>query len=234
MSNKIQVFLVHGGMTFKNNKDYLHYLKTKDVSIEKKIRWAEDYLDKELGRNFQIIRPRMPNSDNAYYNEWKIFFERFFPQLKNNIILIGSSLGAIFLAKYLSENKFPKKILATYLIGAPFDNTVEGEDLVNGFKLGANLSLIEKNSPKTTLFFSKDDPVIPVSHAEKYRKKLPKAKIIIYKSKGGHFKIKKFPEIVRMIKEDVKEKSKVKKVNKNKKKYSKNKLIKKKNKKKKK
>ncbi|MFH1030876.1 MAG: hypothetical protein V1770_06510, partial [bacterium] len=50
--------------------------------------------------------------------------------------------------------------------------------------------------------FSKDDKVVPIAHAEKYREKLKKAKIIIYKSKNGHFQVPKFPEIVRMIKKD--------------------------------
>ena len=45
--------------------------------------------------------------------------------------------------------------------------------------------------------------VVPVAHAEKYRRKLPNAHIVIYKSKGGHFQIEKFPEIVAMIKRDV-------------------------------
>ena len=72
----------------------------------------------------------MPLQENAKYNDWKIFFERYIPFLRNNVILIGASLGGIFLAKYLSENKFPKKILSTYLICPPFDNTTLGEDLV--------------------------------------------------------------------------------------------------------
>ena len=70
--------------------------------------------------------------------------------------------------------------------------------------LKPNLSLLEKNSKNLYLLFSKDDDAVPVSHAEKYRKKLKNGKIIIYKSKSGHFKISKFPEIVRMIKNDVK------------------------------
>jgi predicted alpha/beta hydrolase family esterase len=109
MSNKTQVFMVHGGMTFKNHKDYLHFLKTREVSIEEKRRWNGEYLQKKLGRNFAIIRPRMPLSDNAKYEDWKIYFERFIPLLNDNVIFIGSSLGGIFLAKYLSEHKFPKK-----------------------------------------------------------------------------------------------------------------------------
>lgn len=203
---KIQVFFIHGGMTFKNNKDYLHYLKTRDISVENKIRWSGDYLTKKLGSNFEIIRPRMPLSDNAKYEEWKIHFERYFPHFRDNIILIGSSLGGIFLAKYLSEHKFPKKILATYLICPPFDNTLSKEDLVGGFKLKADLSLIEKNCHNIKLLFSKDDDVVPVVHAEKYRTKLKYAKILIFKSKNGHFGIAEFPEIVKMIKEDVKRK----------------------------
>src|SRR3989344_4173979 len=107
---KTKIFLIHGGETFKNRKDYLHFLKTRKISIKEKISWSSDYLKKKLGKNFEVIKPRMPLQDNARYDDWKIHFERYLPKLKNHIILIGSSLGGIFLAKYLSENKFPKKI----------------------------------------------------------------------------------------------------------------------------
>jgi len=202
MKKKTQIFIVHGGMTFKNQKNYLNYLKNRSVSIEKTSKWSIEYLDKELGKKFEIIRPRMPLSENAKYSDWKLYFERFIPLLKNNVILIGNSLGGIFLAKYLSEHKFPKKILSTYLVCPPFDDTIPTEDLVGGFKLKSNLSLFEKNSKNLYLLFSKNDNVVPVSHAEKYRNKLKNAKIIIYKNKNGHFKISKFPEIVKMIKSD--------------------------------
>ena len=200
MKKKTQIFLIHGGMTFKNQKDYLHYLKTREVSIEKKARWPREYLDEKLGKEFEIIRPQMPLPENAKYEDWKIWFERYVVLLRNNVILIGNSLGGIFLVKYLSENKFPKKILSTYLVCPPFDDTLIGEDLVGGFKLKSNLSLLETNSKKLYLFFSKDDDVVPVSHAEKYKAKLKNAKIVIYKSKNGHFKVSKFPEIVKIIK----------------------------------
>ncbi len=202
MKRKKQIVLIHGGMTFKSRKDYLYYLKNRKISIEKKIKWSEAYLDKKLGKDFEIIRLSMPLKEDAKYNEWKIHFERHFPYLRNNIILVGSSLGGIFLAKYLSENKFPKKILSVYLICPPFDNTIKGDDLVGGFKLKSDLSMIEKNSKKINLLFSKDDDIVPISHAKKYKSKLRNAKIVIYKSKNGHFKISKFPEIVKMIKEE--------------------------------
>lgn len=204
MKSKKQILMVHGGMTFKNRRDYLDYLKNKKIQIKPKISWRNEYLTKNLSKNFEIIRPTMPLQENAKYEDWKIYFERFTPFLKNNIILIGASLGGIFLAKYLSENKFPKKILSIYLVCPPFDNTSSEEDLVGGFNLKSNLSLIEKQTENLYLMFSKDDNVVPVSHAEKYRKKLKNAKIKIYKSKNGHFKIKRFPEIIKMIKNDIK------------------------------
>ncbi len=191
--------IIHGGTTCKDRRDYLKHLKGRKISIEKRINWAQDYLEIELGRNYQVIRPRMPLQDNAKYAEWEIHFKRFIPYLKDNIILIGNSLGGIFLAKYLSENKFPKKIAAVFLVCPPFDNSHSDEDLFGGFKLKSDLSLIEKNSSKLYLMFSKDDKCVPVYHAERYRDKLPKANIIIYKSKNGHFKVPKFPEIIRLI-----------------------------------
>jgi len=205
---KTQILYIHGGMTFKNKKDYTNFLKSRNISIEERIKWSGDYLKKKLGRNFQIIRPRMPLKENSKYNEWKVHFERYFPHLRDNIILIGESLGGIFLAKYLSENKFPKKILSIYLVCPPFDNSLPDEDLVGGFKLKNDLSLIEKNSKNLNLLFSKKDDVVPISHANKYKSKLKNAHMIIYKNIEGHFIVSKFPEIVKMIKSDLKNKRK--------------------------
>lgn len=200
MREKNHIMIIHGGMTFARQKDYVHFLQTREISIEKKVRWREDYLDQKLGKDFDIIRPRMPLADNARYAHWKIHFERHIPYVKDNIIFIGISLGGIFLAKYLAENTFPKKILATFLICPPYDNTLPTEDLVGGFTLPSDLSRIEKNSPQTFLLFSRDDDVVPIAHAEKYRAKLPHAHITIYDSKNGHFRIAEFPEIAQMIK----------------------------------
>jgi hypothetical protein len=203
MNKKTQAFLIHGGMTFKTKKDYLHYLRNREISIEEITKWTDDFLKKSLGDNFEIIKPRMPLGENAKYEEWKIHFERHFPFLRNNLILIGNSLGGTFLAKYLSGNKFPKKILSTYLIAPPYDDTLIGEDLAGGFRLQSDLSLLEKNSKNLYLMFSKDDPIVPISHSDKYRKKLKNAEIITYKSKNGHFQIPEFPEIVNLIKKDI-------------------------------
>lgn len=203
--NKIQILYIHGGTTFKNQDDYLDYLKTRALSIEKRIKWSGDYLIEQLKDSCTIIFPAMPLKENARYEEWKIYLERYVELLDDQIILIGTSLGGVFLAKYLSENILPKKIISVYLVCPPFDDTLIGEDLVGGFELGNDLSLIQKNCENVTLMFSKDDNCVPISHAEKYRNKISNANIVIYESKNGHFKVEEFPEIIEMIKNDVNE-----------------------------
>ena len=143
-----QLFFIHGGMTFENQKDYLDFLRCRDVSIEEKIKWHGNYLKEFLGHKLHIIKPRMPLKDNSKYEEWKIHFEKFFDQLTDGIILVGESLSAIFLAKYLSENEFPRKIKSLYLVASPFDNDLTGEDLVGGFELGEDLIFVELRQPR--------------------------------------------------------------------------------------
>ena len=207
MKQKPQILIIHGGSTFKNKKGYLDFLKNVKISLDKRIKWHDEYLDKKLGKDFEIIRPEMPLKLNAKYEDWKIWFERYISLLGKNYILMGKSLGGIFLAKYLSENKLKNKAMAVFIICPPFDGSLCDEDLVGGFKLGKDLSLIEKNTKQLHLMFSKDDDVVPISHADKYRKKLPNATFHIYESKNGHFKVPEFPEIVKLIKKDIVEKT---------------------------
>jgi hypothetical protein len=201
MKEKTQVFFVHGGDTFRRRKDYLQWLQNRKVSLDEKKSWKDDCINK-LGINFDFIRPEMPCKNNARYDDWKIYFEKFIPLLKDQVIFIGTSLGGIFLAKYLSENKFPRKILATYLVAAPYDNNLPDEGLFGGFKLPSDLSLFEKNSSKTRLIFAEDDPVVSLEHLQKYVKKLPHAKVSVLKNKG-HFRVKKLPEVIKMLQQDL-------------------------------
>ncbi|MBT6690260.1 hypothetical protein HN903_03375 [archaeon] len=204
MKKKIQVLCIGGGMTFKSRDDYLDWLKTRSIKLDFKNSWHGDYLKNGLGEDFQIVKPRMPLQDCAEYEDWKIWFERYLEEMDDNFILAGSSLGGIFLTKYLSENVVDKNIISVYLVCPPFDNDLIGEDLVGGFELGEDLSLIEKNCGRVVLMFSSDDDCVPISHAEKYRDKLGEVEIFVYDDKNGHFDVEEFPEIVGMIREDAK------------------------------
>ncbi len=177
--------------------------KVEVFLLRRGIAGGGEYLKIELGDDFHVIKPRMPLQDNAKYSDWKIHFERHLELMNDDVILIGSSLGGIFLAKYLSENRITKNIISVYLVCPPFDDDLIGEDLAGGFELGEDLNLIIENCGKVILMFSADDDCVPVSHAEKYRVKLDGAEVVIYDDKNGHFKVSEFPEIVDMIRKDV-------------------------------
>jgi len=193
---KKQVVVIHGGTTFNTYKKYMSFLKSIDIDLEKykKKRWNESLQDK-LGKNFEVFLLRMPNPINAKYDEWKILFNKIAGLLKNNVILIGHSLGGVVLAKYLSENKFPKKILASILIAPPYI-----EKSLDRFTIPNNLEKFQKQGGRIFIYYSKDDPVVPYINLEKYQKALPDAIARIFK-KRGHFNQPEFPELVREIKE---------------------------------
>lgn len=196
---KQQILIINGGSTFLSNKDYISHLKSKEIDLERlKARkdW-KDSLQEELGERFEVFVPKMPNVTNARFEEWKIWFERIIDKFDENIILIGHSLGGIFLAKYLSENKSLKKIKATILVAAPFDDK-DGKESLSGFNFSTSLKGLIEQGGKIYLIQSKDDQVVPIGELEKYRKALPEAETLILEDKG-HFKIESFPELVGLI-----------------------------------
>lgn len=191
-----QVILIRGGESFETNDDFLNNLKTCEVSIKwfpKKTDWKST-LDEDLGEGFEVLLPQMPNKENARYVEWKIWFERMLPFLSDEVILIGSSLGGTFLAKYLAENTFPKIISQLHLIAPAHNDTVKVAD----FTIPENLENITKQVGKIYIYHSVDDPIVPVTDFEKFQISLPTAKSVVLNG-YGHVSVKQFPELIENI-----------------------------------
>ncbi len=196
---KQQLVTIGGGDTFRNYKEYISYLQNIkfDFGKLKTKRWKET-LPEILGPGFDVLAMRMPNSANAKYKEWKIMFDKLLPFLKDGVILLGHSLGGIFLAKYLSENKFPKKIKATFLVSAPFD-AKDADYTLGDFKLPQKLDKFQRQGGKIFLYHGRDDKVVPFADLGKYKNSLPGAKANVLKDRG-HFDQAKFPELLKDIK----------------------------------
>ena len=196
---KKQVVVIHGGSTHRTYKEYLAYLKSLKIYLDRYKRegWKGKLQDK-LGAGFEVLLLKMPNPINAQYPEWKILFAKVASLLRNNVILIGHSLGGVFLAKYLSENKFPKKILASILVAAPYDQK-DIKEFLGDFVISNNLARFKKQGGQIFLFHSQDDPIVPYVDLTKYQQALPEAVVRTLK-KRGHFMQPEFPELVREIK----------------------------------
>lgn len=69
-----QVIVIHGGTTFRDYDIYLRSLSEKKLDIDRLIHkpmWKE-LLQGNLGSEYQVLLPSMPNSTNARYSKWEL------------------------------------------------------------------------------------------------------------------------------------------------------------------
>ena len=120
---KKQILMVHGADAFSEYDAFLNFLRTypiEDPLGEAEHKSWKRSLKEELKDEYEVYYPSMPNSQNAKYLEWQIWFERYLEFLRDDVVLLGHSQGGYFLAKYLTENVLPIRVRALYLIAAPF------------------------------------------------------------------------------------------------------------------
>ena len=195
---KKQVVIIHGGDTFESHEAYLNFLKNFKIDLDRcrigKGSWKR-WLHHALGEEYDIILPEMPGASNAQYEEWKLWMEKLIPLLNDEIILVGHSLGASFLVKYLSEAPCPKKVLGVFLVSTPFDTDSDGYSLAS-FSHQGKIKLQNQN---VYLYHSKDDPAVPFSAMEKFQKALPHAHARAFEDRR-HMNQLEFPELADDIK----------------------------------
>lgn len=202
-SKKQQVFYIHGGHTYSSYEEFWKGLvehDIRDVHNEPSYWWTKT-LREVLGDEYEVFSPDMPNKQNAQYKEWKVWFERLVEHLHDGVVLIGWSLGGIFLAKYLSENKMPVKIKSLFLLAAPYEiDELKGRESETSFDYSKeNFDNLISQAEKVVIMHSKDDFVVPFEHGEKLAEALPQAEFVVFEDKN-HFLIEEFPELVEKIK----------------------------------
>jgi predicted alpha/beta hydrolase family esterase len=193
-----QVIVIHGGTTFEKYDDYLASLTSKSIYPERmtfKLLWKER-LQASLGDEYSVLLPTMPNKTNARYAEWKLWFDNISRILENDCILVGHSMGAIFLAKYLSQNTLDVRIKGTILVATPYDDE-SVEDLTD-FKLDSISDLFTSQAGDVYIINGNDDPVISHADIQKYKHDLPRAQFITV-SAPDHFMRESFPELLEII-----------------------------------
>lgn len=198
-----QVVVINGGHAYNTHEEFLKRIAEKSVTSDTfKIHQGwKDYLQRDLGSEFEVFNPRMPNKENAEYIVWKIWFERLIQFLNDGVVLIGHSRGGLFLIKYLSENTFPKNISALILVAAPYTGKGGSRDAdTKNFSMPNSYDGIKKQASKIFLFHSKDDPVVPFSDFEIYKEKLPTAICFVLDTEG-HFNGNSVPGLVELVKE---------------------------------
>lgn len=196
-----QVLIIHGGNSFNSYETYLEYLHAKEINYEKllsRTSWKE-WLKDEL-KDSEVLTPSMPNSLNAVYDEWRIYFEKFLPHLTDDVRLVGHSLGGMFLAKYLNDNELARPVKQLILVAPGYDDDTNEE--LGSFRV-ESASQVPKNAESIHLFHSEDDSVVPFTELAKFQRDMPDAVVHTFKDRGHFFDITPtFPELLKLLREE--------------------------------
>lgn len=202
---KQQIVVIHGSGSFAHlgRENFLEELQNKKVDIERLKRGRGDWkvrLEEDLGGNYEILSPKMPDADDPQYKHWKLWFEKILPELNEDLIIVGHSLGGVFILKFFSEEDVDKNILGLFSVAPPY-LTKEYEE--NWSERNFDLQDQELKSVtekyKLSMYFSEDDQLVPFEDCKKFKEILPQACIREFNN-YGHFKIEEFPEIIADIK----------------------------------
>jgi uncharacterized protein len=203
---KQQVFYIHGGNSYDDYETFLDSLRSnipRDLPNLPKIKKWSDTFREDLGNEFEVFAPLMPNKQNAKYREWALWFERHFEYLEDDVILMGGSLGAMFLIKYLSENNLPFSVKALFLLaGCVRVENLEDTDCGDFLMEAKDAAILDGKFKNIVIMHSKDDFMAPYECALALKAAIPSAELVTFKDKN-HFLIPEFPELIQKIRDCV-------------------------------
>lgn len=155
---------------------------TKGSPEENWFPWLKDELEK---LNYKVFVPRFPTPENQNLNSWLKVFKNYKKYLKKDTILIGHSIGCAFILDILE--RIGTKANTCYLIAGflgllnievdKWNKTISDKEF--------NWKKIKNNCNKFILFYSDNDPYVPITKAEELKEKL-NAQLILVKG-SGHF-----------------------------------------------
>jgi predicted alpha/beta hydrolase family esterase len=133
-----------------------------------------DWLGRQLGSDYRVLAPTMPEPDEPHYRPWRDRIEQELATIQGTVILFGHSFGGSVLVKYLAGGSVPVAVHGLFLASVPYWGPggweYEEYDLPDEFA---------DRLPPTPIFLyhSRDDPEVPFAHLGLYAAKLPKATV---------------------------------------------------------
>ena len=169
MEMKRDVLFVHGGGGGAHEADEKLAASLRDA----------------LGGGYDVRSPKMPDEASPEVAAWKGKIARELATMDGEAILVGHSVGAHVLLKYLSEEEVEKPVAGLFLVAAPYAGTggweLEEDALPEDFasKLPEGLPVF--------LYHGRDDEEVPFGHLALYEAKLPRAAVREFDGRGHQF-----------------------------------------------
>ena len=167
-----KVFIVHG---WDSSPD------------EPLLKWLKKELEK---KNFSVTAFKMPNPSEPKIDEWVSFLQKKIPKPDEDTFIVAHSIGCQALLRFFSLLAPEEKVGGVVLI-APWTKlqNLEMPEDISIVKPWLEIPIpwerVADQTSKFVAIFSANDPFVPLSEKEIFRKKLG-AKIIVESDKG-HF-----------------------------------------------
>lgn len=129
-----------------------------------------------LGPAYAIQYPAMPHEDDADYALWRVRIASELAAVNDRGLLLGHSVGASMLLKFLAETAVERTIGGIFLLAAPF----WGGDgwRYEGFTRLALPEGFAARLPEgvpVSLHHSRDNEIVPFAHLGLYARSMPRA-----------------------------------------------------------
>lgn len=164
-----QILFIHGG---------------GEGSYEEDGKLAASLQDK-LGAAYDVRYPKMPDEDSPGYGSWKDRIAKELAGMDSEVILVGHSLGASILLKYLSEEEVAKTVTGIFLAAPPYWGTEDWE--IEEYALQKDFASKLLEGPSLFVYHSRDDEVVPFEHLALYAESLPRTTIRELDGRGHQF-----------------------------------------------
>lgn len=161
--------------------------------------WLKD----KLGHaGYDVFAPKFPTPEGQNLSAWREIFYELIPLINSETILIGHSLGPAFILDIIEYLNSPIK--AAFLV-APFIGLLNNPefDTINHSITAKHFDWdnINDNCTSFYIYYSDNDPYVPMSKSEFLGKKL-KAKLKVVKN-GGHINSSSGYEEIDIVFQDI-------------------------------
>ena len=187
IKEKLNVFIFHG---------------TEGYPEENWFPWLREKLEE---KGCKVFVPQFPSPPvvPSKISEWFEVLKNYKQYIDENTILIGHSLGGVFVLRVLEKLKHP--VRAIFLVGTPIGvKPITNYDRDSSFSsFDFDWEKIKNNSRSFTVFHSDNDPYVSLGNGEQLAKEL--GVTLTFIPNAGHFNVKagylSFPDLLNKIEE---------------------------------
>jgi len=184
----------------ENFESYYSFLESREYNpYEKRIDNWNKTLWEKLWDTFEYLRAPLDELDFADYEAWKIMFEKMFPYMREDVIIVTTSLWSTFLLKYIWENEFPVKIKKLFFVAPVIKSTFQEKLWSFDLDLEHTYNRVARWAKKIYIYHSQDDDLVPFEQWLELKSYFPEAIFREFQDKWHFYKETELPQIVEDI-----------------------------------